>query len=265
MTRTWPHLIAFATTLAPVWAQPPQPEVCGYVYSFRGSWRIAPQYAVELKQGMAVHAGDKIQLRSSARPAHLDIGLLNGTVFSRQCDTDQDCKDDVPLPALHGDKTLSERLRQMMSGFTARQPPLVFTLTRGDAPQPQEAVLRRAHGSVDLAPALQSTAAGAFDVELIPVGQESSTALVPCHWTPHGACSLEASKAGLFKLQLSAGDAPPADVLVLIVDEADYAPAAAAFAEAVRVADSWGESVRPAARHYFLSAVLNQLAWERVH
>jgi hypothetical protein len=266
MTRKWLHLIACAAAFAVARAQPVQPEVCGYVYSLQGSWRIAPQYVIELKQGMAVHAGDRIQLKSSGRPAHLDIGLLNGTVFSRNCDTEQDCQGVDTMTAVTRAKTLTERLIGMMSGFSARQPPLVFTLTRGDGPRPEEAVLRRTRGTVDLAPALRSTASGTFEVALFPAGEERSIAQVPCRWmAPHGACALEAPKAGLYKLQLSAADAPPAAVLVLIADAPDYAPAAAAFADAARVADAWGEGVRPATRHYFLSSVLNQLASERVH
>jgi hypothetical protein len=221
---------------------------------------------VELKQGMAVHAGEQIQLKSSARPAHLDIGLLNGTVSSRNCNTEQDCQKVDPLCAARHEKTLSERLIRLMSGFSAHQPPLVFTLTRGDGPHLEEAVLRRTRSTVDLAPALRSAVSGAWDAALIPAGGGHSIAPVPCRWVaPNGACRLDAPDAGLYKLQLSTGDTAPAAVLVLIPDESDYDRVAAVFAEATRVADSWGESVRPATRHYFLSSVLNELAVERVH
>jgi hypothetical protein len=214
---------------------------------------------------MAVHVGDTIQLKSGARPAHLDIGLVNGKLFSQDCDTEQKCEEAVTLPAVRHENTFMERLSGMMSGFSAHQPPPVFTLTRGDGPQPEEAVLRRMRGMVDLAPALRSTASGTWDVALVPAGEGRSVAPVTRRWAPHGACFVEAPKAGLYKLQLSAADSPPATVLVLIVDEPDYAPAATAFADATRVADSWGESVRPATRHYFLSSVLSALSPERVH
>lgn len=213
MTRKWLPIIACAAIIAAVRAQS-GPEVCGYVYSFRGSWRVAPQYAIELKQGMAVHVGDKIQLKTSVRPAHLDIGLVNGKLFTQDCDTEQKCQEIETMPEVRHEQTLMERLRGMMSGFSARQPPLVFTLTRGDGPRPEEAVLRRTRGTVDLAPALRSTASGAWDVALIPAGEDRSSAPVTCHWAPHGACLLAVPKAGLYKLQLSAADSPPADVLV---------------------------------------------------
>jgi hypothetical protein len=264
MTKKWLQVIACAAAFA-AWAQAVEPEVCGYVYNLHGSWRIAPQYAVELRPGMAVHAGEQIQLKSSARPAHLDIGLLNGTVSSRNCNTEQDCKKVEPLCAARHEKTLPERLIRLMSGFSAQQPPPVFTLTRGDGPHPEEAVLRRTRSTVDVAPALRSTASGTWDAALIPAGGGRSIAPVPCRWvTPHGACVLDAPKAGLYTLRLTVGDAAPAAALVLIADESDYDRLAAAFAEATRVADSWGEGVRPATRHYFLSSVLNELALERV-
>ncbi len=258
-------MIACATAIAAVQAQSAEPEVCGYVYNVQGSWRVAPQYAIELKLGMAVHVGDKIQLKSGTRPAHLDIGLVNGKLFSQDCDTQQKCEEAVTLPAVRHENTFMERLSGMLSGFSARQPPPVFTLTRGDGPHPEEAVLRRTRGMVDLAPALRSTAPGTWDVTLVPAEEGRSAAPVTRRWAPHGACLVDVPKAGLYKLQLGDADAPPVTALVLIVDQPDYAPAAAAFADATRVADSWGESVRPATRHYFLSLVLNALSPERVH
>jgi hypothetical protein len=265
MTRKWLYLIACAVTFAAAPAQSVEPEVSGYVYSFHGSWRIGPQYAVEIARGMAVHAGDKIQLKSSGRPAHLDIGLVNGKLLSNDCETDQECSE-VDVPAVSHEKTFMDRLTALMSGFSANQPPLVFTLARSDGASPKESVLRRIRNTVDLAPALEGDPPAMWEVALLPVDEERSIAPVTCRSaTRHPACLLAAPKAGLYKLQLSAADSPPATVLILIVDERDYAAAAATFSDAIRVADSWGESVRPATRHYFLSAVLNQLAAESVH
>jgi hypothetical protein len=264
MTSKWLPIIACAAAIAAARAQSVEPEVCGYVYNVQGSWRVAPQYAIELKLGMAVHVGDKIQLKSSARPAHLDIGLVNGKLFSQDCDSGQKCEE-VTLPAVRHENTFMERLSGMLSGFAAHQPPPVFTLTRGDGPHPEEAVLRRTRGMVDLAPALPSTATGTWDVTLVPAGEGRSAAPVTRRRAPHGAYFVEAPKDGLYRLQLSAADAPPAAVLVLIVGQPEYAPAAATFADAMRLADSWGQSVRPATRHYFLSLVLNALSPDRVY
>jgi hypothetical protein len=49
-------------------------------------------------------------------------------------------------------------------------------------------------------------------------------------------------------------------VLVLVAADADYQTAEPTFAEARRVADSWGSGAHPDARHFFLSACLNELA-----
>jgi hypothetical protein len=116
---------------------------------------------------------------------------------------------------------------------------------------------------VDLAPSLRSTPSGTWDATLIPVAGRYSLAPVPWPWLqPKGSCVLDAPKTGVYTLRLTARDAPPATALVLIVDGSDYERVAPAFAEATHVADSWGESVRPATRHYFLSSVLNELSSE---
>ena len=242
-------------------AQPAPSEVCGYVYSILGNWRVAPQYASEIKPGMALYVGDRVKLMTAARPAHINIGLLNGTVFGKDCDTERDCVDPLTLPAIRVEGSLSQRLRDLMSGFVAHRPPIVFTVSRGNATGPEEAELRFAGGRADLAPALRSAEAGVWDVKLLPVAPGHTVAEATCQWTrTKGTCPAEVADAGLYRLEVSAGDKPPQSVLVLIAAAGDYSRVADAFAEARRVADSWSAAVRPDARHYFLSAVLNELA-----
>src|SRR5580692_6919427 len=84
------------------------PEVCGYVYSVRGDWRLAPQFAVALKQGMELHTGDQIKLMTDARPGHINVGLLTGKLWQKECDTDADCTGPVSLPGRAPQASLSQ-------------------------------------------------------------------------------------------------------------------------------------------------------------
>src|SRR5260370_23782325 len=111
-------------------------DVCGYVYSVHGDWRLAPQFAVSLKPGMELHVGEKVRLMTPARPAHINAGLLNGQLWKQECDSDTDCRDVVALPAEAPAATLPQRLRNLLAGFGSHPAPVVFTLSRRRAGRP---------------------------------------------------------------------------------------------------------------------------------
>ena len=239
-------------------ASAPAAEICGYVYSIRGDWRLAPQFAVTLKPGMELHTGDRIKLMTPARPAHINAGLLNGSLWKQDCDTDADCGEALALPGLAPGATLSERLRNLIAGFGSHPTPVVFTLSRGGGGQPREAVLPLRGGKADLSPALRSITATRVSLRLIPVGASTPAASVICT-LPGQPCAAPAPSPGLYQLEVRAGEGEPQAVLVLIAAEADYPRLNSTFADAVRVAESWGAGAHPDARHYFLSASLEAL------
>ena len=236
-------------------------EICGYVYSVRGDWRLAPQFAVALKPGMELHAGDKIKLMTEARPAHINAGLLNGTLWKQDCDSDGDCRDALALPGVAPGATLPERLRKLIAGFGSHPSPVVFTLSRGGEGEPREAVLHLVGNQTDLAPALRGMGSVRLTARLVPLVAGSPTTEASCQEAQTGSgCLLPPTAAGLYKLEVRAGDRETQTVLVLVAADGDYRRLDETFAEARRVADSWGNGAHPDARHYFLSACLEELA-----
>jgi hypothetical protein len=213
---------------------------------------------------MELHAGDQIRLMSSARPGHIDVGLVNGALWNLNCDTEAQCQDPIPLPATAPPAALSQRLRDLISGFGSHVTPIVFTLSRGGDGAPQEAVLRLAENRVDLAPALRSMGPSKLQAKLIPQPLGDATGVVDCPAIQakdaKPACLVALTTPGLYRLEVRTGDREPQTVLVLAAADAGYRQMEDAFAEAVRVADSWGSRAHPETRHYFLSASLNELA-----
>ncbi len=238
-------------------ASAPAAEVCGYVYSVRGDWRLAPQFAVSLKPGMELHTGDKVKLMTAARPAHINAGLLNGALWKQECSTEAECRDPLALPGAAPAASLPERLRTLIASFGSHPAPVVFTLSRGGEDEPAEAVLRLRAGQADLAPALRSLAAR-VTVRLFPLAEGAPSAEIAC--APSAPCQLAALAPGLYRLEARTADREPQSVLVLLAPEAGYARCRDTFADALRVADAWGNAAHADARHYFLSATLEALS-----
>lgn len=232
-------------------------EVCAYVYSVHGDWRLAPQFAVALKPGMELHVGDKIRLMTPARPAHINAGLLNGNLWKQECDSDADCRDVVALPAEAPAATLPQRLRSLLAGFGSHPAPVVFTLSRGGDGEPREAVLRLRGKVADVTPALGDRSGQSLSARLQPFDSTTPVAETVCK--AKSACDAPVPSPGLYKLEIRSGDAEPQSAMVLVASEADYRRDEETFAEARRVADSWGNSAHADARHYFLSASLAEL------
>ncbi len=254
MRLRWMALPVFAALTAAAAG----PEVCGYIYDIRGDWRLGPQFAIKLERGMELHPGDKIKAMN-ARPAHIDVGLLNGTLWKQNCATENDCRDAVTLPGTPAGPTLSERLRNLISGFGSHPTPVVFTLSRGGEGEPTEAVLPLSGDRADLAPAIKSMGGRAFQAKLIATHSEKASASVECRSDKPG-CFVPGVAPGLYKLEVTVPDREPQTVAVLVASGSNYRSMDETFAEARRVADSWGPSTHPTTRHYFLTATLTELA-----
>jgi hypothetical protein len=156
-------------------------------------------------------------------------------------------------------------VRNLISGFGAHPAPVVFTLSRGGDGEPQEAVLPMRGKQAEVGPALRGMGSGKWTVRLVPiqlVATESGLGApaVVCQFAnPATSCEAPVSGAGLYKLEVHAGDSEARTVLVLVAANADFRSMNETFLEARRVADSWGSGTHPDARHYFLSASLAEL------
>jgi hypothetical protein len=221
---------------------------------------VAPQFAVALKPGMELHTGEKIKLMNGARPAHINAGLLNGSLWKQDCDTEGDCRDALALPAETPAATLPERLRSLFTGFGSHPAPVVFTLSRGGDGDPEEAVLPLREKQADLAPALRAMGSARLTARLVPLQPGAATPEVVCQLANAGAvCEVPVISPGLYKLEVHAGDGEMQTVLVLVAANPEYRRMDETFLEARRMADSWGGGAHPDARHYFLSASLEEL------
>jgi hypothetical protein len=163
------------------------------------------------------------------------------------------------------DQSFSKRFRDIWARLTSLDAStLVFTMSRGAGMDPEEAVLPLNGGKPDLAPALRSMSGGSFEADLKPLNDAGEPVHLRVRWTPPAASVTGPSvEPGLYSLQLLAGGGATGTAVVVLVSPPERAAQwSRDFAEAGRLAARWPAGMGTASRHYFLSAVLSELAKE---
>jgi hypothetical protein len=230
----------------------------GYVFEFRGSWRIGPQYASDLALGQGVRNNDAIKLSSYRTDAFIKIGSVDKSVIARDCRQDRNqCKAEFTIKVDNADDGLSARLRSIWNHLTAPPPKAaLFTASRGvGQASPKDAVIPLKSGMPDLAAALEDLDPGPLGVRLEPASGGSAIPL-RVDWKKTGASvSGPPVQAGLYILSIREDipDAPPATIL--IVDAGSAKKFGGDFAEAKRFSAGWP----PQMAHTYLTAVLAEL------
>ncbi len=252
--------ICFAACCA--FGQTTPDNTVAYVFEIQGDWRIAPQYASGLVRGMALHNHDVVALRGEPAGAYIHVGLLDGTVGSRDCrSAPNECAQPLEVSLTTADRTIPQRMQAIWSRLTiSASPAPVFTMSRGiqiSSVDARESVLALQGGMPDFAPALAGLERGVFDAELTSLGEDSRVVPLGLRWEPPKALAKGPSiRAGLYTLQLMPGGRP---IVVLVTTPRQAAVLRTDFVNAAQVSSGWPDDMA-SARHDYLAAVLMQLS-----
>ena len=248
-----------------------QAQVAGYVFGLAGEWGIAPQYVPKMVLGQVVHSGEVIRLKPGV-PAvgFINIGLLDGSLLALNCAKPGECQTgSLSVPAMNSAPSLAERTRALYSHFFEHgAPPVVFTMSRGDAAanSPSEAVLALSGKRVDFGPALgEAMASGEYEMRVrrLPLRTGDIALRTNCQWRPPDrACSSEADLTpGLHRLEVFRGGRQVGSAaVILIVVSDEYSQVAQTFRDLKQLTNGWQPRAQPESIHYFLTVALDALA-----
>jgi hypothetical protein len=218
----------------------------GFVFIVEGTWSRANG---TLHRFDSLCPGDEIRF-SGAPGQSLTIILYNQpAVPSLHCPNKQPCEINykVPQGPASSEGGFQERLKKAWDRLSPRELDLVAVpAVRGSGPR--EAVLAKAQGSVDLAPALAKVRPGRYSVELrrwSTTGPSAAGTMLDVVWRrPSGTIlSGDAPPPGLYQMELAdrAGTVV-GGALVLLASQADFVRTNQAFDQIRALADKWEEA-----------------------
>jgi len=243
-------------------AQSRSDDFAGYVLKINGSWRVAPQFQSDLGPGYGLRSTDRIERRSAGLEDYIFIGMLDGSVVSRECSGTVVCMEIVVGPVAP-EPSLSTRFRKLWNLLHPPPLPPEIIASRGttEPHELHEAVLLSSSSRTDVAPALADVRLGVWDAEFRPLGKAGQTIHANLQWLPPNAKLDRVILPGLYALRLAEDNtgtnAGTNTAVVLIThDKTD----ANLFTEALRWTNIHKGSSLPAdARQYFLRSVLYEL------
>lgn len=265
---TFIALLLFAFALAPnARAQ----SRIGYVLDVKCDWFMNSR---KLARATPVTAGAHIHFQNTNQ-TNCGIVILNNNgavLVKRDCNRPGECDQPFNLPNNAPQPSAPARVANAVWRLLWGSPQERYESTVSRGKNLNEAILELKAGSVDLSPVFKDIEADTYNLRFTPVerprkGKVSGPISVVFSWRPPQSPPLRVAglSPGLFNLNLldAIGDQlVPSDseVWVLVSDPAHYRELSRAFAEAKSLTESWGDEVKPDAKHTFLRTYLASLA-----